>query len=76
MNYDEAIAAVMTGAGEPQYAYREAWPENLFIGLNGDTIYLYTSASGGEPTDGEPYSATQQDKEALDWTYDGDVPPR
>jgi hypothetical protein len=68
--YEEAITAVTEGVeGEPQYAYRNAWANPVeYIGLNGSTIYVY-------PQD-EQYEASQADKEATDWSYNGDLPPR
>jgi hypothetical protein len=70
VTYEEAITAVTEGDdGQPQYAYRNAWPSPAtYIGLEGSTIFLYPEAV--------PYEAPEADKEATDWAYNGDLPPR
>jgi hypothetical protein len=69
VNYD-AIVAVLTTEEPRQYGYRESWPISDYIYDDAGTIVKVTSSgtSAWEPT--------EDDKEAEDYGYNGDLPPR
>jgi hypothetical protein len=72
MNLDYTqITAVLKTEVPKQYGFRTIWPFSDYIYDQDGTIVKVTS--GGPPATWEP---TEEDKEAEDYSYDGDLPPR
>jgi hypothetical protein len=68
-NYTQ-IVAILTTIEPKQYGFRTIWPFSDYIYDDAGTIVKVTAGVTA------PWEPTEEDQEAEDYGYDGDVPPR